>query len=182
VERMMLIVSDGELLQPRLVDCEVVLARESGSSDSAAPGRIAHALVGKGDALVGLGRNDEAAECFEQAVAEFGDSLAADLREQVVDALARLVHELVVLGRIDEAVARANELDDRFGDARKSEVRAVFVDGLSAGVAACDALAERNRWTCPGLDDTGFVVFDCRCSDAIVFNSGWSERVVAVRS
>jgi tetratricopeptide (TPR) repeat protein len=142
---MMVVVSDREVLEQRVLAGDGVLARDGESSDPAARGRVAQALLDKGQALVELGRHDEAAACFAQLVAEFGDSVEADMRERLVVALACLVRELMVLGRIDEAVQRADELDDRFRDADSSEARRVVVEGLDAGVAACDALAERDR-------------------------------------
>jgi tetratricopeptide (TPR) repeat protein len=75
--------------------------------------QIAEALIGKGDALVGLGRCEEAYLCYERVIEQFGDADTQDLRRQVNFALTKKGTVLLDLDRLDEADAAFGALSMR---------------------------------------------------------------------
>jgi hypothetical protein len=75
--------------------------------------RVAGALIGKGKALVGVGRYDEAVVCYGQLVERFGASEEPEIGKQVRIALARTGSVLLRLDRLDEANAAFDQLRAR---------------------------------------------------------------------
>ncbi len=93
-----------------IADLDAVVARDQGSVDIEARLRVAEALVGKGDALVGLGRYDEAVVYYECVVEQFDEADDPDIGKQVRIALAKKASVLLRLDRLDEAHAAYDEL------------------------------------------------------------------------
>src|ERR1700683_1230394 len=90
-------------------DFDAVIARAEGSMALDERLRVAGALLGKGEALVGVGRYDAAVTCYGQVLARVGASEEPEIGKQVRVALARKGSVLLRLDRVDEAHAVFDE-------------------------------------------------------------------------
>ncbi len=78
--------------------------------------RLADALTANGEALIGLGRYEDAIAILDVLIDRFENDPAPGLERAVVEALANKAVALVELGREDEARRVARDMGTRFGD------------------------------------------------------------------
>jgi tetratricopeptide (TPR) repeat protein len=94
--------------------------------------RVAGALLGKGEALVGVDRYDEAVACYGQVVERFGESDEPEIGKPVRIALARKGSVLLRLDRVDEAHAAFDESRARAARAPNPELASARAEALIA--------------------------------------------------
>jgi hypothetical protein len=85
--------------QSRIASCEELIAREEGSTATAARVRVARALVDRGEALLGLHRYDDALRSFGEVLERCCGQDAEELRGCATRALRRQALVLMHLDR-----------------------------------------------------------------------------------
>ena len=134
--------------------CDAVIAGDEWSADHEVRVQVAETLVGKGNALVRLGRYDEAVECYDRVVERFGEADEGDLRRLVHRSLSKKGSAFARLGRLDEADAAYDALCARLSNVRNPKLALLRVQALRASalfdagrheqaIVAADALLEQ---------------------------------------
>lgn len=122
--------ADGRELERLIGESDRVLARDGGSNEPEARGRIAEAMTAKADALSDLGRNEESLAVLAELVRSFEASDAPPARVAVARALYNRAGLLRDVGRADEALAAWSQVAERFAADPPSDLEFIALEAL----------------------------------------------------